>query len=303
MAIKMQWRNLLEEDPVLAQLAYQRINPQIAQKIWCCNFQAEHATQITKAPFWQDVLKAWGKLNYKTIVDNLDQEILWYNSHIRINEQLISWKKTIENGLLYVAQLWENYTVISWTKAKNVFGLILLQFQGLISAIPREWKRQMQQGVKEPGAVSVEFLSTKHAYRNLVSTGCRLNRCCDKWEKMLNKEIPLERFISGLEESCICTNITKYRSFQFRLMHHAIITNIQLEKWKLKESRMCSFCAREPETYLHLFIWCPKVARIWLQLEQFMAKWSEEPINFQPDSILEQIRCYIQLATLRTFCA
>ena len=90
MAIKMQWRNLLEEDPVLAQLAYQRINPQIAQKIWCCNFQAEHATQITKAPFWQDVLKAWGKLNYKTIVDNLDQEILWYNSHIRINEQLIS---------------------------------------------------------------------------------------------------------------------------------------------------------------------------------------------------------------------
>ena len=231
------------------------------------------------------MLKAWGKLNYKTIVDNLDQEILWYNSHIRINEQLISWKKPIENRLLYVAQLWENRTVISWTKAKNVFGLTLLQFQGLISAVPREWKQQMQQGVKEPGAVSVEFLSTKHAYRNLVSTGCGLNRCRDKWEKMLNNEIPLERFISGLEESCICTDITKYHSFQFRLMHHAIITNIQLEKWKLKESRMCSFCAREPETYLHLFIWCPKVAWIWLQLEQFMAKWSEEPINFQPDTV------------------
>ena len=65
------------------------------------------------------------------------------------------------------------------------------------------------------------------------------------------------------------TNITKYRSFQYRLLHKAIVTNVHLYKWKLRSSPECEFCELFNKTLEHLFFQCEKVQNLWKEVEKF----------------------------------
>ena len=78
-----------------------------------------------------------------------------------------------------------------------------------------------------------------------------------------NANINKDSFIELFSIACSCTNSPKLREFQYRLLHNAIITNIQLKNWKIKASNMCSFCNEEPETVLHLLIECDISKSIW----------------------------------------
>ena len=59
------------------------------------------------------------------------------------------------------------------------------------------------------------------------------------------------------------TNVPKLRSFQYRLLQRALVTNIHLYKWKMREDDLCSFCKLEAETIQHLFVMCPIVNSLW----------------------------------------
>ena len=68
------------------------------------------------------------------------------------------------------------------------------------------------------------------------------------------------------------TNITKLRSFQYRLLQRGLVTNINLHKWKLIDNPKCTFCGEETETMTHLFYTCTKVWEIWNQIKQFTSQ-------------------------------
>ena len=72
----------------------------------------------------------------------------------------------------------------------------------------------------------------------------------------------MEKFVKCFTDLLAVTNIPKYRSFQYRLLHRAIVTNVQLHYYKLTNSDQCSFCHMQRETYSHLFIQCKKVIEL-----------------------------------------
>ena len=86
---------------------------------------------------------------------------------------------------------------------------------------------------------------------------------CNLWNKgqqlQLNSEV-LEKAILNVNR---ITNIAKLRSFQYRLLHRAIITNVHLQRWGLQSSEKCSMCNTEKETYEHLFLQCPANQQLW----------------------------------------
>ena len=45
-------------------------------------------------------------------------------------------------------------------------------------------------------------------------------------------------------------------------------------------------CNKYPETVIHLFIRCEKVAPFWIEVEDFMKNFSEEEIHFSVDTVL-----------------
>jgi len=51
-----------------------------------------------------------------------------------------------------------------------------------------------------------------------------------------------------------CTLELKLRSFQMKLNHRAVVTNVQLHGFGLVDSSLCSFCDLHPDTLLHALI-------------------------------------------------
>ena len=64
----------------------------------------------------------------------------------------------------------------------------------------------------------------------------------------------------------LTTNVAKYRSFQFRLLLNAIITNKHLHAWGIKSSNLCYFCNMHIETVSHLFCDCTIIKDFWLHV-------------------------------------
>ena len=63
-----------------------------------------------------------------------------------------------------------------------------------------------------------------------------------------------------------CTKSTRLVEFQFKLLHRRLSTNEFLNKIGINDNPKCSFCDQEPETLVHLFWSCPKVASFWNSL-------------------------------------
>ena len=58
--------------------------------------------------------------------------------------------------------------------------------------------------------------------------------------------------------------------FQTRINHRILGTNFLLEKMKIKDCNLCSYCHTEPETLIHLFFNCSLVNDFWRKVVTFI---------------------------------
>jgi len=63
---------------------------------------------------------------------------------------------------------------------------------------------------------------------------------------------------------------TKSRTFQYKINMRSLLLNKQLNKMKIIESDLCTFCKLEPETPEHLFTECKHTCTFW---EEFLKWW------------------------------
>ena len=82
------------------------------------------------------------------------------------------------------------------------------------------------------------------------------------------------------------TNVPKLRSFQYRLLHRAVITNVLLQKWRIVESSNCTFCNDSIESYVHLFVNCEFVQPLWEQVKNIYQELTEEQLYLCPNDII-----------------
>ena len=88
-AVKLSWINLLKNDSDLAKIVYSYLQPNLKEDIWRCNLSENDVKYLNiKSNFWKSVLQAWCEFNYENVTENPQHQILWYNSHIRVNGEL-----------------------------------------------------------------------------------------------------------------------------------------------------------------------------------------------------------------------
>ena len=96
-----------------------------------------------------------------------------------------------------------------------------------------------------------------------------------------------DSFIQLCKNILRVTNVPKYRSFQYRLLHRAVITNIHLKHWKMRQDDSCSFCGKHRETYKHLFCECEIIIPIWSKAKQIMFETTNlDQVQDSPDKVL-----------------
>ena len=98
--------------------------------------------------------------------------------------------------------------------------------------------------------------------------------------------MPKSIFLSFFNSIYTCTRDTKLRDFQFRVLHNAVITNMKLKEWNIKDDNLCNFCNREPETLIHLLLDCDVSKQIWQYVYNFIYELSGTRIHMNKEEIM-----------------
>ena len=294
MALKITWLKVLSEETELQAVVYQNIQPIIREKIWNCNLKPEDVHLFITEPFWKDVFTAW--FTFKQKNDNLtkvEQQIIWLNSNIRIAGMPLLWKKGYEKGLLYINQLFADGKIISKEDALARYGLSVMSYNSLVDAIPVKLKacfktkKQMKE-VTESLFIKAMLMrkdTTRIAYDSFIKPQS-LSNFATKWAAELDINVEVEEILENLRNVTAVTNIPKYRSFQYRLIYRAIMTNMHLFRWNIIENNLCGFCGKSKETYKHLFVWCEHIKPGWIRLKQKMYEFDDTDILFNESAVM-----------------
>ena len=98
------------------------------------------------------------------------------------------------------------------------------------------------------------------------------------------------------------TNIPKLRSFQYRLLHRALVLNTHLYHWGKRQDALCTFCDSEKETLVHIMIGCDHVRSLWYALKTFIEEHWDLKLEITPESILWHHRETPQLRLISFMC-
>ena len=236
----------------------------LKENIWRCSLLAEHVDKLKiKQSFWKDVLKSWSQYNFHHDV-RIENQIIWYNSNIQVEGKPIFWKDVYDRGLKYVHQLFGDMEYKPYDQMREEFGLTELRYNSLKSALPVDWKNFFCSTPK------IKFLPlpphnydqclnmggvASKVYRYMKGDVSLLHTKYMKWGQELGQEIMESIWEYGKIHSELykLMNVTKYRDFQYRLLQRGLVTNIQLYKWGIKPSELCSFCGQERERQYYIF--------------------------------------------------
>ena len=288
MAIKISWINILLFDDKARELCYFLMCPLLKEDIWRCNLSPKDVKYFCEVPFWQDVLTAWCMYNYEETTSP-QMQFLWLNSQIRVMGRPILWKGPYEKGLKYVSQI---QSTIQLSVAENLcqkFGISQMQTNMLLSALPMSWRKEiMQPNFNDNGVHNYDLIvrNTKlvaRVYEDLSIDYSVINEKMYQWQKEFDIEGSFRDCFNDLYK---VTNVCKLWSFQYKLLMRVLVTNVHLERWKVLSSNLCTFCQKDKESYIHLFIWCEHVKNLWLKVETFMNEFSTDHIVFGVDMVI-----------------
>ena len=272
-ALLIKWVTLLENDVFLQNCAYANLCPIVRNVIWKCNIEAKDIQKCFENSFWKRVLTAWSKLNYKNPNDDVSikNQIIWYNSFIKLEGRPFLWRTWWNKGIIFVEDLL-NETSGEWLSYEMLvtkFGVInWLEYNTIKALVPKTWLNT----IKIKSGAQFNHMYTKvldvpkvsrFVYDLLIDDDNYVCKYLDQHEINITQDQYLDSF-KGLYE---CTNVTKFRDFQYRLLLGKIVNNENLFKWGLKESDCCSFGCPETENYKHLFYECAKTRTIleWIE--------------------------------------
>ena len=276
-ALKATWPMILNNEEEYAQMVYRIMRcSSLQQNIWRCSIQPKDVKKLgIKEDFWIDVLSSWSEYNvYKNT--RTENQLLWYNSKIRIKDKPFFWSDAYNKGLLYVHQLFIDEHYKSYELIKQQYGLTKLRYNSLKAALPKEWKVFFEEN---PAGTYLPL--PPHNYDYCVNH--KIKNLSQEVYKFLQDDVLLthNKYLKWIQDlgSDFCegiidfgrlhidmyklTNVPKYRSFQYRLLQRALVTNNDLYKWGIVSSPTCYFCNNDKETILHMMCKCPIVRALW----------------------------------------
>ena len=251
--------------------------------------------------FWKDVLLAWSECNYSEVTtpESIANQILWYNSHIKVQKQFFFSNELYEKGVIYVKDLYLGNHLMrheELCQMRNV-RVSIMEYNSLISAIPPEWKRSL---AKVPCLEGLEMQSkfgemreyTKWSpivYNQMIESAENFLEVVNKLSRMVQvslTEDQVKRCFQNINKS---TTIIKYRDFQYRLLHNTILTNNRLWHMKIAPTNKCDFCQEEVETIIHLLCNCKEVKNFWTEIAKYVQEMYHEDLEISILAIIPHI--------------
>ena len=242
---------------------------------------------IPKESFWKNVMKAWASFNYQCpqSSDNIKLQSIWFNSCIRINNLPIRPQQGFPM-LLSIGDFFKNdgqwISFDTFCIEHDVNSNKWLFYRAIREAIPPLWKNIIQSGSNlednytDRFQVISENSKCSHlVYKTLNFDDSAIRKSAKFWEPHF-KNFDFLTHKKAFSNLYGVTNITKFRNFQFRLLHNKIFCNNILYHWKKADTQICDFCQTEKQDIIHLMWTCPVITQIWTEMAEWLKDFSSE---------------------------
>ena len=260
--------------------------------IFKCNLKVDHVKEMNiLSPFWHDVMYSWCKFNF-SYNKPVRQQTIWYNSNVLINKKVCYIDRAYSKGLLWVYQLYPDGILISATQAMQLYGLSVMELNSLVSAIPSEWRNFLKNKQPEDDEQLTEFEKIKTVpniarYAYLCFSNQSINtKVLDKWHKIHSTTYSEKFKATQFKRLYTVTNSSKIRSFNYRMLHGALVLNTHLYRWNMRSDNLCSFCETNREDVQHLFFECKYVIELWEKVKKWL---SETPNGYCIELTFENV--------------
>jgi hypothetical protein len=255
---------------------------------WECNLKYEDVSKSfnIKNMFSKEIIEAWCRYhfcNFENIKDIRDQ-IIWYNSHIKVNKQVLRYNSWIEKGVMRIRDIiLDDGTVLSHNQFQSKYNIRVnfLQYAGVVKSIPKEWKvaliidqeRKIAQTKSKIQNILTLPKVSKFVYKKLIESKIeRPDKCIEKWKNDLTMDIEIEKWRQFCSNVYTVSQIPHQQYFQYKLLNRILTTNEQLNKWGIVDSELCVLCDEEIETIKHMFLECEVVKLFYRDLENWISK-------------------------------
>ena len=98
--------------------------------------------------------------------------------------------------------------------------------------------------------------TVKFYYDFVLREGNNMKKIEFKWRKETKVNMKVEDLFEGFQDLYVVTNQARLLSFQYRILHKAIILNDRMFKWGKLDNDLCTNCKSKKETLYHFFWEC-----------------------------------------------
>ncbi len=90
------------------------------------------------------------------------------------------------------------------------------------------------------------------------------------WKTYFHNYLTKEEWLSGLKILYNTTKCTQTNFFQFRLLHHILVTKESRYRWNKTDDDICTLCNEEIESIPHILLECEVVKTFWTLVRQWL---------------------------------
>ena len=253
-----------------------------------CNYDvADLPKSLPK--FYRECFGTWATVTamQPSSRDDIMDQILWNNKHLRIDDKPRFCKKLLMTGITRIKDiLLPNGKLKPWNFFKekglnlNNYFLIL----GLSKSLPASWSALLTSDSTSHSLNPDSFLNDFTEYIFHSKTGdINLIQLTSKklyWILVDDIRIPPtarlkyssiydDQDLNWKQIYLIPHKVTldiKTRMFQYKLLNRIVYTNKLLHKIKLSDTPLCTFCGEYDESLEHLFLHCQFSKHFWTQI-------------------------------------
>ena len=277
-SMKLSWvKRLINDDSLLSQIFETCIGD---RKCNMFRFGPEYLKNIanrTSSHFWKDVINTYYEFRNILLEQNENShhiyEPLWYNKKIQVNKKPICYIEWSEKGILYINDFFDhNGDLLNYDNfcVKYNFNPPITLFYGIVTCLTKNWPSYRSRQViilphfKQDLKIIIRNKTHRQSiYETFLSKIKKTSKHMEKWSNELNFNLAETNITAINLLPVLSTTDCKLRWFQYKIIHRSTATNIVLEKMKISETDLCTFCKKEKETIIHLFCQCDFVKTFW----------------------------------------
>ena len=284
---------------------------------WECTLNEHDArsysVKLAKAnTFWKTILLHWFRFTWQKYhkeirtEEQVKDQVIWYNTYIKIGNELVSNHEAITKGMIYIGDLLneDGTAFLDYAAVKDKYDLSVtwLWYRSLCNAIPKKWRNILNYNSECDSIDSLEisYVSIREVILNLDSQKRRPKMIydliiqtdkheLDRYYDLFNAKVDVDfdTYKNAFVQLRKLTDNVKYRDFQYRLLTNAIHANDKLFHWKKVSSQKCEYCTEIKQNPTHLLYTCPGIQPIWKKLEMYASCMDMvEKVNFTLHNVM-----------------